>query len=144
MMTLGKRLGLLFAYFVFTGVMVWVFADSFLGPILFGLFVSWAWLPLSGLEVGPGSIMAVYLLYIFSLFLINKILGKRVGWKHPYLSEIIYGVGSALAILDKNISLSSSVIFNILGAFLCVTIIILYLEIDWNLVTKTANRPRIS
>lgn len=135
-MKLGKRLALLVTYFILTSAIVWIFLDSPCGPIILGLFASWAWVLISGLENGPVFIMAVYLLYLLSLFFLNTLLSKWYDRKHPFIALGIYGIGSALAVLDKNIALNHSFIFNMLGLFIGIPVVILYLEMDWRLVGR--------
>lgn len=138
-MRIAKRLGFLVIYFVLTSALVWAFRHSPCGPIIFGLFTSWAWFLMSGFESGLGFIMGIYFLYLLALLPLNSILNRRNEWKHPYSILAIYGIGSILGSLDKNSELSQSFIYNMLGLFIGIPVVILYLEMDWRLAGNKHN-----
>ena len=135
-MRLASRLGLLVIYFVLTNALVWAFRHSPCGPIIFGLFTSWAWFLISGFESGLGFIMVIYFLYLLSLLPLNILLNRRIEWKHPYSTLAIYGIGSILGLLDKNSDPSQSLIYNALGLLIGIPVVILYIEMDWRLALK--------
>ena len=135
----AKRLGFLVIYFVLTSALVWAFRHSPCGPIIFGLFTSWAWFLMSGFESGLGFIIGVYFLYLLSLLPLNSLLNRSTEWKHPYSTLAIYGIGSILGFLDKNSELSQSFIYNMLGLLIGIPLVILYIETDWRLAVNKNN-----
>jgi hypothetical protein len=143
-MTIGKRMLLLMTYIAISSAIAWFFAigGGVYAPL--GIFMSWGFVLVSGLESGPAFLLLVYLIYVFMLFLLNTLLSKIYDRRFPLLPLAIHIIGGCLAVLDKNILYSYSILMNIFGFAVSVPVTILYWALDWRLASAHRGKPFFS